>query len=270
MALASLQEIETKYLGVEFLSSAFYGPKILRNVVKNRERSSLLYVIDGEYLYTYDGGEFVAKAGSVVYLPRGGNYEYAILSDKKYVCQIEFQLFYKNEFFIFAEQPTIVVEKAGKEIGEIFADIATAQSNGISVAEHLKKNAAILTLLAACCDGDQRKEENAQYKKILPAVEYIKKNFNQKIHVTELENACYLSGSQIRRIFKQELHLTPIQYKNQLLLEVACQMLSYHHTVSEVSDFLGFDDVYVFSHFFKDRMGISPMRYIKQLKQTNL
>ena len=127
-----------------------------------------------------------------------------------------------------------------------------------------------MTLLAACCGGDRRNEENAQYKKILPVIDYIKRNFNRKIHVTDLENACYLSGSQIRRIFKQELHLTPIQYKNQLLLDVACQMLTYNHTVSEVSDFLGFDDVYVFSHFFKDRMGVSPMHYIKQIKQTNL
>ena len=267
MICRSLQEIDVKYLGVECFSAFSYRPKIFHDTVRNREYSSLLYIINGEYLYRYEGGEFVAKPGTIVYLPRGGSYDYTILSIKGYVRQIELNLFYKDEFFTFSEHPVVVLEKVGQEIGGIFADIVALQSKNLSVAECLKNNASILLLLSAFSSNAASKSYSLQYEKIMPAIEYIKKHFNEKIHISDLENICYLSGSQIRRIFKQELNLTPVKYKNQLLLDVACKMLSYNNTISEVSDFLGFDDVYVFSHFFKDRMGTSPMNYIKRLER---
>ena len=91
---------------------------------------------------------------------------------------------------------------------------------------------------------------------------YIKKNFTGKIYVKELEKECNLSASQIRRIFQKELKLSPIEYKNTLLINSACNMLKGDNTVSEISESLGFDNIYAFSQFFKKHTGVSPKKYL--------
>ena len=55
---------------------------------------------------------------------------------------------------------------------------------------------------------------------------------------------------------------SPVRYKNQLVMKYACRMLeSGAMNVSEISNALGFSDIYTFSQTFKKEIGISPSRY---------
>ena len=65
-----------------------------------------------------------------------------------------------------------------------------------------------------------------------------------------------------RKKFKSALGITPLQYKNQLIMREACNLLkSGEFNVSETAYLLGFDTPYSFSKFFKKMLGISPKEY---------
>ena len=79
------------------------------------------------------------------------------------------------------------------------------------------------------------------------------------ISVSDLCSLCLMSESQLRRLFRQNTGLSPGEYKNEFRVKRACAMLmSGNLAIAEISDVLGFDNVYYFSKVFKKIMGVSP------------
>lgn len=265
MGAFDLVKINAKELELECISALEYQPKIFRNKINSRKNSAFLYVIEGEYKYTFSTGRFIVKSGSVIYLPKGANYSYDIKSNSAKCMQVEFNCFFNDKNAVFCEFPMIAIENVNNDIENIFLNIIYLQLRDAS-GETLRINANIMLLLSYFADKFKGKIFSSSYKRILPAVEYIKKNFTHKIYVKTLEKECNLSASQIRRIFKKELKVSPIEYKNNLLIKSACDMLKGDNTVSEISQSLGFENVYAFSQFFKKQMGISPRKYTLTIK----
>ena len=260
MTLVDLLNIDTNKIEIEYVSALEYQAKIFHNEIKNRKASAFLYIIEGEYRYTFSNEKFVAKSGNVVYLPRTSSYKYDIVSNKGKCMQFEFNCIYDNEVVFFSENPLLAIENVNNDVQTIFSNIITLNPKE-SISEKLRLNASVLMLFSFLADKLEGKSFSSSYKKILPAVEYIKNNFTQKIYVKTLERQCNLSASQIRRIFQKELNLSPIEYKNNLLIKSACDMLKGDNTISEISDALGFENIYAFSQFFKKQKGMSPTKY---------
>ncbi len=260
MNFIDLVNIDGSKLKIKYISALEYQPKIFRNEILSRKASAFLYVVEGEYKYTFSKDKFIIKSGSVVYLPKGAKYKYEILSDSAKCMQFEFDCFCKDDDAIFSKHPVKAIENVNNDVEDIFANIVRLSLSG-EANESLKTNAYIMLVISYFADKLKGKNLSSSYKKILPAVEYIKTNFTKKIYVKTLEKKTNLSCSQIRRIFKSELNLSPIEYKNSLLTKSACNMLKGDNTVSEIADALGFDNVYAFSQFFKKQTGLSPTNY---------
>ncbi len=107
-------------------------------------------------------------------------------------------------------------------------------------------------------------EKTIPESRIEPAVEYIRKHFSEKIYVSHLANRCFMSEVQLRRLFKQNYGMSPIEYKNSMQMNTACELLRTGKTSGEISEVLGFDSVCSFSHMFKKFYGISPAQYAEQ------
>ena len=259
--MINLANANVQMLHLNCISAFEYQPKIFHNTIKERRSCAFLYIVSGEYKYTFSSGKFTAKSGHVIYLPKGASYKYEIKSSQAKCMQIEFDCLYNNETAVFSNSPLIITENANAEIENSFSQTIYLQltdANG----ETLRITANMLLLLSYLLDKLKGKNFSSSYKSILPAIEYMKKNFTGKIYVKELERECNLSASQIRRIFQKELKLSPIAYKNTLLINSACNMLKGDNTVSEISESLGFDNIYAFSQFFKKHMGVSPKHYL--------
>ncbi len=266
MDFLDLTTIDGNKLEIKYISALEYQPKIFRNEIRCRRSSAFLYIAEGEYKYTFSNDKFIVNSGSAVYLPKGANYKYEILSDSARCMQFEFDSFYNGEDAIFSKTPVRAIKNVNNDIQDLFANIVRLSLSGEAM-ESLKTNAYITLVLSYFADKLKGKNLSSSYKKILPAIEYIKANFTKKIYVETLEKKTNLSASQIRRIFKSELNLSPIEYKNSLLTKSACNMLKGDNTVSEIADALGFDNVYAFSQFFKKQTGLSPTNY--KLTATN-
>ena len=71
-----------------------------------------------------------------------------------------------------------------------------------------------------------------------------------------------MCNSAFRQKFKQVTGVSPIKYKNNILIKKAKTLLSSgEFTVSEVATQLNFNDIYYFSRLFKLIPGISPIDF---------
>ncbi|MBQ1788195.1 MAG: helix-turn-helix transcriptional regulator, partial [Erysipelotrichaceae bacterium] len=72
------------------------------------------------------------------------------------------------------------------------------------------------------------------------------------------------STEYLKRVFKQELGMTPRQYLRERRLENAARIRAIgdeNHTISEITRQCGFNDPLYFSKLFKKRYGVSPKNY---------
>ena len=112
--------------------------------------------------------------------------------------------------------------------------------------------------MSACAEGNDR----TSVEKIAPALRYLNEHYSKTFDVKTLADLCYISTSQLTRLFKKHLGLSPIAYKNKLRLDAAKRLLDNPElSIGEISDILGFYDVYAFSHFFSTATGNSPSKY---------
>ena len=244
-----------------------YTPKILKNHITLRRRSGLLYVLEGTYEYSWQGGSFFANAGSLVYLPQNSvPYSYSITFPPELLgaktMQIEFELrdIKTDACVSYAEHPTLVFENA-HFLKERFVAVVNAFTNSETVSK-LQLHASLLSLFSVFTDENRSVPEGAA--KIAPAIKYLNENYTKNLDVKELSALCYISESQLTRLFKKHLGISPVAYRNRLRVNAAKKLLENPElSVGEISDMLGFYDIYAFSHFFTSQTGTSPTKYKK-------
>ena len=99
--------------------------------------------------------------------------------------------------------------------------------------------------------------------KLSPAINYINRFYDKEISVEELAAICKLSVSHFRKIFKEQIGISPLQYREALRINWAKQLLkSDLFTISEIAEKLGYYDIYHFSKSFKNHIGLSPKQYL--------
>lgn len=100
---------------------------------------------------------------------------------------------------------------------------------------------------------------------IRKAVEYVKKNYRNKISLEDLSNHVNLNKNYFSTLFKHETDATPVEYIIQYKMEKARELLrSGIMSVSDVSLYLGYDDLSYFSRLFKKHYGISPGAVVRK------
>ena len=97
--------------------------------------------------------------------------------------------------------------------------------------------------------------------KIDDAVRYLTKEYNKKITVEDLAKRFELSPSHFALMFKRITGSSVIDYLIRLRITKAKLLLQDDRKVSEVSEEVGFSDVYYFSKMFKKLVGSTPSKY---------
>lgn len=98
----------------------------------------------------------------------------------------------------------------------------------------------------------------------LPAVEYIKENYNREIKIPELSSMLNFCPDHFIRIFKEENKKTPAEYIVDYRIEEALKLLSEKkYSVSEIADMTGFSSASHFIKVFKQKLNTTPGKYSK-------
>lgn len=102
---------------------------------------------------------------------------------------------------------------------------------------------------------------------VLKIEDYFKSQLSHSITLQMLADEMNVSKAYLCRVFKKYKNITPMDYFNHLKIKRACELICNFSSLplQELSDKLGFNDVYYFSKVFKKITGLSPTSYRKKM-----
>ena len=94
--------------------------------------------------------------------------------------------------------------------------------------------------------------------------EFIRKHYAQPLTLVQVSEMCRMSTAGFSNKFKQYIGKTFIEFRNEIRIKAAKQMLAQTDTkIVEIAAEAGFDDLSFFNKLFKNAVGLSPSQYRK-------
>ncbi len=205
------------------------------------------YILKGCAEFHYKGKVYYAKENDLIYIAKGTRY-YSIWSGNP---EIEFysinysfvSSFDKSEF-----EFQILSNFPQGDLNEIFEKKETHPFESLGkfyiflqrVYENLKEN---------------KKQKNS----LSPAIKYIEDNPTKKISTEYLASLCNYSQSRFFSLFKNYYGCTFVEYKNNLIVHKAIELLTEtDKTIEEIANELEFSSSSYFRKVFKNITGKNP------------
>ncbi len=117
--------------------------------------------------------------------------------------------------------------------------------------------------------GDTTTVESVNDSKILPAVNYMTRNYSLNKPLSFYASLCNLSTSHFKALFTKTLHMPPTAYINQLkLAHIKDLITNTDLTVADVAAQTGFNDPLYLSRFFKKHTGTTLSEFRKSFNNT--
>ena len=143
-------------------------------------------------------------------------------------------------------------------------------------AEEFKKNlvcipeitSVIYRIFAHICKTRRNSIVNKKYSYIRTGIDLLENNSNKTIE--EIAKDCGVSEGYFRRLFREFSGDNPIDFRQKRRIEKAKQMLLLDtFSIEEIALELHFSDIYHFSKSFKKYCGISPNKYLQNIRKSN-
>lgn len=108
----------------------------------------------------------------------------------------------------------------------------------------------------------EKGEYDKKNDKIKLMMIYVHEHYADKIEVRELAAAAFLSERECFRVFRDCLHMTPIEYMRNYRLQMACRMLANgDEPVTFIGHACGLGSSSYFGKIFREYMGCTPLQY---------
>lgn len=122
------------------------------------------------------------------------------------------------------------------------------------------KCTAILYEIFAECHKQYPKPKASR---IQPSLDYINENYTSpQLTIKEIADRSFISEVYFRRLFKEELGMSPQKYIIKLRLQRAVFLMSTgYYSLKEIALMSGYEDYKYFSSEFKREKGVSPSKY---------
>lgn len=248
-----------------------------------RPYSSLALVCRGswefrEYRHGENDSTGIAGVGDLLFVPMGSTYDgyWHCANSIAHVISLHFET---AEIGIFGSQRSKVQTIRGEDfkaaaadpdfdyaheferIAEI-CDETNKQSGSQERFELIWRFYRLLEVTIPCL---VRRDESERDPGIDPALKFLKENYSKPCPVTELARLCNLSDSHFFVRFKRAMGVTPIEYKNRLMISNAERLLidEPELSIEEVSERMGFSSSTYFRRIFKRMSSLSPRDFRK-------
>lgn len=99
------------------------------------------------------------------------------------------------------------------------------------------------------------------YSRIYRVMQYIHKNYAEKLSLDFLASRFYIDKSYMCELFKKITGISPIQYLIRCRIMKAKELLLRGYSVDDVCGMAGFNNLTHFSHSFKQHTGKSPKQF---------
>ncbi len=140
------------------------------------------------------------------------------------------------------------------------------------LADIIEGNALINLLLVPClrnsgiiCNTISDPKYNTH--RFQPVIKYIQENLAEPVTLTALAELVKLTPPYFSSVFSKLIGISPINYLNKKRVEKAQKLLLLSNAnLQEISERVGFDDVFYFSRLFKKHVGVSPRKYRNEFR----
>ena len=257
-----ISEIYTKFYQEKGTNYNFSGEK--------HSYWELTYVDKGELLTTIDGVSYHLKQGDLIfYAPMQFHTQSTFEKISSSYLTINFKMNFNhadllcNKIFSLKRDSYFIVTRLIEELSN-----DNLYSDDLSLC-YLKQ--LIIQMLrldnshfhSKPTTNMQQTYENELLNDILL---YIDDNIYEKISVSTLCDHFCISTSMLHSLFRKNMNNTAKNYINELKLSKSKELIrNSTHTLSEISEMLGFSSIHYFSKKFKSYFNISPTEYSKSI-----
>ena len=174
----------------------------------------------------------------------------------------------KCELDILESIPTVFVPVHHKELRSLYEKLSQcSHPNIVDMAAQREYISEFLFLVFADAYRYNREQEiksdNSSYVK--KACTYIHNNYSQPLSVEGIAEKLSINPNYLIRLFKSEIDTTPTQYILETrLVRARYQLLQTDASVQDIALSTGFANTSYFIKRFKERFGMSPLRYRKE------
>lgn len=97
--------------------------------------------------------------------------------------------------------------------------------------------------------------------------DYIQRHYAENITVAELSRKFHFNGNYLTRIFKKYMNESPMNYLIQTRMKKAMELMETREDldIREISKMVGYEDSHYFSRIFKNKLGVAPSEYRKDI-----
>lgn len=250
-----------------FAVKQYWKEKSYFKMSNPRKTSCLLLLCGCSAKYKFDDGELMVPRHSVIYIPEGAVYESRFFDCDNLVpatILIEFSLYLPDgSSFCAANAPTLLKNEVGLIISELFNDAADMYSQ--SVISRSKIKSIIYNLIYEFSYSERQKSIYSRgFNTIAKGISILESDFKSEITIKELAQICHVSESTFRRLFREYMGKSPVEYRIERRISYAKKLLKTGSmTVIEVALETGFDDPAYFCRVFKKQTGITAGEYLK-------
>lgn len=257
-----ISEIYTKFYQEKGTNYNFSGEK--------HSYWELTYVDKGELLTTIDGVSYHLKQGDLIfYAPMQFHTQSTFEKISSSYLTINFKMNFNhadllcNKIFSLQRDSYFIVTKLIEELSN-----DNLYSNDLSLC-YLKQ--LIIQMLRL--DNSQfhskpttHMQQTYENELLNDILLYIDDNIYEKISVSTLCEHFCISTSMLHSLFRKNMNNTAKNYINELKLSKSKELIrNSTHTLSEISEMLGFSSIHYFSKKFKSYFNISPTEYSKSI-----
>ncbi len=212
-------------------------------------RPCIGYLLRGVGKFFYNGNTYFATEGDLIYIAKDTKYYSVWYGEPEiefYSITFDFThpyAYYDYRFQIVKNYPRELFDGMIKNFKE---------HPGLSLSK-------MYTLLDDIYPKLQKDASPIQNGAIEDSIIYIENNYASPIEIDELCRLCHLSRSSLFEAFKKRTGVSPINYKHNIMIQHALDMLSHTNmTVDEISQAVGFSSSNYFRTVFFKLTGKKP------------
>lgn len=257
-----ISEIYTKFYQEKGTNYNFSGEK--------HSYWELTYVDKGELLTTIDGVSYHLKQGDLIfYAPMQFHTQSTFEKISSSYLTINFKMNFNhadllcNKIFSIQRDSYFIVTRLIEELSNdnLYSDDLSLCYLKELIIQMLRLNNSHFH--SKPTTHMQQTYENELLNDILL---YIDNNIYEKISVSTLCEHFCISTSMLHSLFRKNMNNTAKNYINELKLSKSKELIrNSTHTLSEISEMLGFSSIHYFSKKFKSYFNISPTEYSKSI-----
>ena len=234
-------------------TSTIYSEANTSSEKNNRPRWALGLKTEGETIYTTKSGTYISNKDNLIILPKGCSYIWKCIKPGHYSF-IEFECDLEGDDII------CLPLKDSEKIHRLFKEIEYKHNTKNPMYKlEIIKNCYSIILEAI---KTKKYQPNEKQLKIMPALEFIAKNYNRPIKNEELAKISGISDVYFRKLFTAVMGVPPNVYIHKTRINKAKEMLkSDYSSITEIAASLGYPNIYDFSRDFKKYVGVPPSKY---------